>query len=90
MAGTFQDYHLFVHAQKIILSSIQCHANLGDLLVFLRHNEVRDLTAKLLTEVCKDVSREPKLVNKTNDDDEDLRADISARGVWATIAEGIF
>ena len=51
---------------------------------------VRDLTAKLLTEVCKDVSREPKLVNKTNDDDEDLRADISARGVWQPLQRAFF
>ena len=58
--------------------------------VGLRHNEVRDLTAKLLTEVCKDVSREPKLVNKTNDDDEDLRADISAPGVWQPLQRAFF
>ena len=58
--------------------------------VGLRHNEVRDLTAKLLTEVYKDVTREPKLVNKSNDHDEDLRADISARGVWQPLQRAFF
>ena len=47
-------------------------------------------TAKLLTEVYKDVTREPKLVNKSNDHDEDLRADISARGVWQPLQRAFF
>ena len=64
--------------------------------VDLAHTETRsagdefDLTAKLLAEVCKDVSREPKLVTKTNDDDEYLRADISARGVWQPLQSAFF
>ena len=56
----------------------------------IRHNEIRDLTATLLTEVCNDVCIEPELqpVN-----DEELKGsiansqagachDIAANGVW--------
>ena len=49
--------------------------------ISLRHNELRDLTADLLTEICKDVSKEPALSNST-DTEEELRADVSARGLW--------
>ena len=49
--------------------------------ISLRHNELRDLTAELLTEICKDVSKEPALSNLT-DTEEELRADVSARGLW--------
>ena len=56
----------------------------------IRHNEIRDLTATLLTEVCKDVSIEPELQPLT---DEELtgatansqagaQLDIAANGVW--------
>ncbi len=33
----------------------------------LRHNEVRDLTARLLTEVCNDVQIEPELQEITTE-----------------------
>jgi len=59
--------------------------------VTMRHNELRDITADLLSEVCKDVCVEPLLqpltgetftsgrsVNKS----EEARLDVSARGVW--------
>ena len=56
----------------------------------IRHNEIRDLTATLLTEVCNDVCIEPELQPAT---DEELtrstansqagaRLDIAANGVW--------
>ena len=56
----------------------------------MRHNEVRDLTAELLQEVCKDVQTEPKLVeltgeifkHKSANVDQNSRLDISARGFW--------
>jgi len=46
----------------------------------LRHNELRDITADLLSTVCNDVCKEPSLSN--DNDDEELRADVSAGGVW--------
>ena len=56
----------------------------------LRHNEIRDLTARLLTEVCNDVQIEPELqeitteamsgrsANTTNG----ARLDVAASGLW--------
>ena len=56
----------------------------------IRHNDVRDFTAELLSEVCKDVCVEPLLIplsgetfqNKTANREDHARLDISARGVW--------
>ena len=55
--------------------------------VVIRHNEVRDLTAELLAEVCNDVATEPSLTplsgeefesNTTSREDE-TRCDVAAR-----------
>ena len=56
----------------------------------LRHNEIHDLTATLLTEVCHDVRVEPELqpltgesiTNTTANIQDGARLDISANGVW--------
>ena len=56
----------------------------------IRHNGLRDLTAKMLSEVCKDTEIEPKLtpltseelVNRTANTTNVARLDITARGVW--------
>ena len=57
----------------------------------IRHNEVRDLTASLLTEVCHNVATEPCLqpitsetfpLASTNTRD-DARLDVKARGFWS-------
>ena len=56
----------------------------------IRHNEVRDLTAELLTEVCSDVSIEPALTSlngerftsRSTTVEEDARCDVAARGFW--------
>lgn len=57
--------------------------------VAIRHNEIRDTTAELLSEVCKDVEIEPKLTPVTGEVlpptaiiTDDARADVSARGFW--------
>lgn len=58
----------------------------------VRHNEVRDLTAALLNEVCHDVRVEPHLQpldgetmrHKTAKTDCDARSDISACGFWGS------
>ena len=58
--------------------------------ISLRHNRIRNITANLLTEVCKDVRVEPQLQSlsgevfaeaSTNVSDQ-ARADISARSFW--------
>ena len=56
----------------------------------IRHNEVRDLTAELLTEVCHDVQVEPHLQSlntetfhrKTANVQDGARLDISMNGFW--------
>ena len=53
----------------------------------LRHNEIRDITASLLTEVCSDVRVEPDLQPVTPDQLDGASAnsqdgDLSANGVW--------
>ena len=58
--------------------------------ISIRHNSIRDITANLLKEVCKDVRLEPQLQqltgevfnqNTANVSDE-ARCDVSARGFW--------
>ena len=57
----------------------------------IRHNEIRDLTASLLTEVCNEICVEPELQPVTSDQlneasanrDNGARLDVSANGVWS-------
>ena len=64
----------------------------------LRHNEIRDFTASLLTEVCHDVQVEPELqpltgeslTNATANSQDGARLDISANGVWGGRFEKTF
>ena len=63
--------------------------NIGGFIT-IRHNDIRDKTAKLLSEVCNDVAVEPVLQPlsgenlrfKTSAREEDARVDVSARGFW--------
>ena len=56
----------------------------------IRHNEIRDITATLLTEVCNDVCEEPDLqpvsvhqLNGASANRQDgARLDIAANGLW--------
>ena len=66
--------------------------------VSMRHNQIRDLEAILMSEVCKDVQREPPLLplsgemfdlRSTNTASE-ARLDISARGIWNTVDKTFF
>ena len=58
--------------------------------LMIRHNDIRDLTAEFLSEVCHDVATEPRLtpltgeqfVLRSNTVDDDARCDIAARGFW--------
>ena len=61
----------------------------------IRHNEIRDLTANLMTEVCHDVCIEPTLQpltgvvlsNATAISDDGARLDIAANGFWGGRSE---
>ena len=58
--------------------------------VCIRHDEVRDLTVKMLKEVCVEVTTEPVLLpldgeqlrHRTANSSREARVDISARGFW--------
>ena len=61
--------------------------------VTLRHNEVRDISATLLSDVCKDVELEPSLLSvngeeqamrKTATTNDAVRLDICARSFWVS------
>ena len=59
--------------------------------ISLRHNEVRNITAKLLSEVCHDVTIEPMLqpltgenLSRQSNTSEEARLDISSRGFWVS------
>ena len=64
----------------------------------IRHNEIRDITASLLTEVCNNVATEPALqpLNGENmtarsaDTDDVARVDIRARGFWNRSQDAFF
>ena len=55
-----------------------------------RHNEIRYITTKWLTEVCTDVEKEPQLQPLTSETilprsankQEEARVDIRAKGFW--------
>jgi hypothetical protein len=61
----------------------------------IRHNEIRDLTATLLTEVCSDVCVEPELQpitgevlsGATSNAQDGARLDIAANGFWGGLFE---
>jgi hypothetical protein len=64
----------------------------------IRHNEIRDITATLLTEVCHNVSTEPplqplsgeKLTARSANVNDGARVDIRARGFWNTSQDAFF
>ena len=64
----------------------------------IRHNEIRDITASLLTEVCNNVATEPALqplngesmTARSANTDDGVRADIRARGFWNRSQDAFF
>ena len=64
----------------------------------IRHNDIRDITANWLSEVCHDVEREPPLmpltgetiIPQTANRRDDARADIRARGFWGRQQSAFF
>ena len=63
-----------------------------------RHNSIRDTTASLLAQVCKDVKVEPTLTTlsgeifetKTTNTQDHARLDIAARGFWISGQKAFF
>ena len=67
--------------------------------VALRHNEVRDILATLLSDVCKDIELEPSIltlngeeqtVRKTAKTNDEVRLDIRARSFWVSGQNAFF
>ena len=65
--------------------------------VSLRHNELRDLTASLMKEVCCDVATEPSLQRVTGEllprsanKSDGARLDVRARGFWGSNMQEAF
>ena len=64
----------------------------------IRHNEIRDLTANLLSEVCNDVCIEPHLQPVSSEhlsgsstiNQDGARLDVAANGLWGGRHERIF
>ena len=64
----------------------------------IRHNDIRDLTAKLLTEICPNVATEPTLqpltgetlTHRTSNCEDGARLDVSAQGFWGDRHERAF
>ena len=64
----------------------------------IRHNDLRDFTANLLTEVCKDVDVEPQRLpvtgetfeNQTANTRNEARVDIKSRGFWVRGQQAFF
>ena len=64
----------------------------------IRHNELRDITATMLSEVCNNVSIEPELQPidgmtpqfATSNIEEHARSDIHARGFWGSTHHSAF
>ena len=87
--GSCQIYLPNVHANRNTESNMHCPLK-NEVVVTFRHNEVRDITGKLLEEVCKDARKEPVLM-ELNDEQlrqttanrrPEARLDISATGFW--------
>jgi hypothetical protein len=63
-----------------------------------RHNEIRDVTAQWLNEVCSDVVKEPPLqqlsgeviLPRTANCQDDARLDIRAKGFWNRQQDAFF
>ena len=64
----------------------------------IRHNELRDVTASLLSEVCHNVATEPRLqplngesmTHRTAITTDDARLDIRAKGFWSSAQDAYF
>ena len=66
--------------------------------VIHRHDDIRDTTAALMAEVCRDVTIEPRLQPVTGEEfthrssnlDDDARLDVKAQGFWGDRSQDAF
>ena len=90
-------YHL-IHAIVALLFELTMQWFALMVFPIIRHNEVCDLTATLLTEVCHNVATELSLQpisaktfpNTTANTSDDARLDVKARGFWCRGQDAYF
>ena len=90
MAGFHHTYHLTVFAAKPFQFPMLLTVCTVPFPSRLRHNDGRDLTAKLMSKVCHDVQVEPHLQPLSSESlhyksavhEDDARVDIRAAGFW--------
>ena len=94
MVGHQIDYHQNVPVVPLFQLNIRCPVPKVASHSLIRHNEIRDLTATLLTEVCNDVCTEPELqpvtdeelIGATANSQAGARLDSAANGVWGVLS----
>ena len=77
---------------------LSAESNACSFILSIRHNDIRDLTARLLTEVCPNVAIEPDLQPlsgetlslRTSNSEDGARLDMSAQGFWGDRHERAF
>ena len=66
--------------------------------IYIRHNDLRDLTATMMSDVCKDTKIEPKLTplsveelqGRTSNNSNKVKLDIRTRGFWERGQQAFF
>ena len=66
--------------------------------IYKRHNDLLDLTANMMSEVCKDTESEPKLTSlsreglqgRASNNSNEEKVDIRARGFWKRGQQAFF
>ena len=96
MATCHHDYHLTVCGKDFSLShTLSCPHGAFPI---IWHNEIRNLTASLMSEVCHNVQTEPQLHPLSGEtlhyrsaiQDDDMRVDIRASGFWRCLHHHTF
>ena len=92
-------HYQFIYARRtrtlLVNHAMTCH--MGGFPT-IRHNEIRDITASLLTEVCHNVATEPQLQPLSGESmtarsaniDDGARTDVRARGFWNASQDAFF
>ena len=83
---------------SLVDHAITCHMGGIPTIVAIHHNEIRDISATLLTEICHNVATETLLQPLTNESfahrsantEPNARLNIRARGFWNTGQDAFF
>ena len=95
MAGEHHTYHPTVFVTSTVDHALSCSRG-G--FPSIRHNEIRDLTADLLSEVCHNLGTEPQLqpvtgeqlTHRTANQEDGARLDVVAESFWGNDRQSAF